>query len=155
MTIESNQFLSFILDQETFAIDIESVKEILEMKQLTRLPHTPEAMLGVINLRGHAVPVFDLRTTFHLQQQDDTVNTSIIILDITLDGKEITLGARVDSVQEVWEIPPESIEPVPAMGLNIDNTFVKGMGRKGENFVIILDCIKIFTTDELHAEYAA
>jgi purine-binding chemotaxis protein CheW len=81
---------------------------------------------------------------------DDTVDTCIIILDVEKDTDSLTIGALVDSVSEVIEIGPESIEPVPTMGLSLDNRFVKGMGRRDDDFVIILDCMKIFDSEELN-----
>ena len=146
----TNQFLTFSLDQEIYAMDIDSVKEVLELTRITKVPRTPESMRGVINLRGHAVPVFDLRKKFHLPMGDDTVDTCIIILDVEQENDSLTIGALVDSVSEVIEIRPDSIEPVPTMGLSLDNRFVKGMGRRDDDFVIILDCMKIFDSEELN-----
>ncbi|WP_462325041.1 chemotaxis protein CheW [Desulfoplanes sp.] len=146
----TNQYLTFSLDQEIYAMEIDTVKEVLELTRITKVPRTPDSMRGVINLRGHAVPVFDLRTKFHLPEAEDTVDTCIIILDVEQNDETLTIGALVDSVSEVIEIKPESIEPVPAMGLSLDNRFVKGMGRRDEDFVIILDSLKIFDPEELN-----
>jgi len=155
MAQESNQFLTFTLDKEIFAIEIESVREILEMKKITRLPQTSKEMLGVINLRDHAVPVFDLRTKFQLAGKEDNADTNIIILDITYEGRSSIFGVRVDSVREVLEISPETIEPVPATGLSLDNRFIKGMGRQDNGFVILLDSMEILNRKELASVYAA
>lgn len=147
----TNQYLTFSLDKEIFALEIDSVKEVLELTKITKVPRTPESMRGVINLRGHAVPVFDLRNKFYLPKAEDTVDTCIIILDVEQDDEALTIGALVDSVSEVIEISPDTIEPVPAMGLSLDNKFVKGMGRHNDDFVILLDCMKIFDPEELNA----
>ncbi len=144
-----NQFLTFTLGKEIFALDIGTVREVLELPVITRIPRTPDFMRGVINLRGHAVPVVDMRMKFGMTQVEDTVDTCIIIVEIQ-DGGEVTvMGALVDSVREVFEMPPEAVEPAPKMGAAIKADYIRGMGRQGEEFVIILDIAKVFSAEEL------
>lgn len=146
---ENNQYLTFTLNDEIFALDISSVREVLELTTITRIPRTPLYMRGVINLRGHAVPVLEMRSKFGMPAIDDTVNTCIIIIDVDMDGESTIIGTLVDSVREVSEMPPESIEPAPRMGTAIKSEFIRGMGKQDENFVIILDVNRIFTAEEL------
>lgn len=146
---QTNQYLTFELAQEIFALDIGSVREVLELTTITRIPRTPEFMRGVINLRGHAVPVVDMRLKFGLPRTEATVNTCIIIVEVLVEGEETVLGALVDSVREVYEMDPEVIEPAPRMGTSIDTRFIRGMGKQDANFVIILDIDKVFSADEL------
>ncbi len=149
MAHTSDQFLTFVLDGEIFGIDIRSVKEILELPKITKLPQTSEEMLGVINLREHAVPVFDLRTKFHLPPLKDTVDTSIIIMVVDQGDTQLTFGMKVDSVREVLQIDEENMKPVPASGMSVDNRFIKKIAKQQDDFVIILDGKTIVDSVEL------
>ncbi len=146
---ETRQYLTFILDGELFALDISKVREVLDYTKITRVPQMPEFMLGVINLRGSVVPVIDMRTKFGMNKIDRTVNTCIVIVEVTLDNDNVILGALVDSVQEVFELDPEQIEPPPKIGMRLKTEFIKGMGKKEEKFIIILDIDRVFSSEEL------
>jgi purine-binding chemotaxis protein CheW len=146
---ETGQFLTFKLDQEVFAVDISMVREVLDFTTVTKVPQTPEFMLGVINLRGSVVPVIDMRLKFGMSRTEATVNTCIIIVDIELDGETTILGALADSVQEVMELDPSQVEPPPRIGTRLKIKFIKGMGKRDGNFIIILDIDKVFSADEL------
>ncbi|HCY11549.1 MAG: chemotaxis protein CheW [Deltaproteobacteria bacterium GWC2_55_46] len=146
---ESMQYLTFRLDDEVFATDITQVREVLDFTAVTRVPRTPDFMRGVINLRGSVVPVVDMRLKFGMSRTEQTVNTCIVIVEIKVDGEALVLGALADSVQEVIELEPSQIEPAPRIGTRLDTGFIKGMGRKDEQFIIILDIDRIFSADEL------
>ena len=148
---ETTQFLTFTLANETFAVDISQVKEVLEYTSLTRVPRTPAFMCGVINLRGSVVPVMDMRLKFGMAEGEKTVNTCIIILEVTQETSRTTIGAMVDSVKEVMEFNPDQIEPPPKVGTHMRTEFIMGMGKQGNHFVIILDSNKIFSSEELSA----
>jgi purine-binding chemotaxis protein CheW len=146
---EATQHLTFKLDEEVFALDISKVREVLEYTTVTKVPQTPDFMCGVINLRGGVVPVVDLRLKFDMAEAEKTVNTCIIIVEVTLDGESAVLGALVDSVQEVFEFEPDQIEPAPKIGTKLKTDFIKGMGKRDEHFIMILDIDRVFSTDEL------
>jgi purine-binding chemotaxis protein CheW len=148
---ETVQYLTFKLAEEVFALDVAKVREILEFTSITKVPQTPEFMRGVINLRGSVVPVVDLRLKFGLPKTEQTVNTCIIVVEVTLDGETSILGALADSVQEVVEMEPDNIEPAPHIGTRLNTEFIKGMGKVDGNFVMILDIDKVFTDAELAA----
>jgi len=148
-TNDTNQYLTFSLDKETFALDISQVREVLELSSVTRIPRTPQFMRGVINLRGHAVPVVDMRLKFTMDQAQDTVNTCIIIVETRFAGECAILGALVDSVSEVIEMQPEVIEPAPRMGTTIKSDFIHGIGKHDERFVIVLDVGRVFSEQEM------
>lgn len=148
---ELNQYLTLTLADELFALNINSVREILEMTDITKIPRTPDYMRGVINLRGHAVPVVDLRSKFGMPATEPTVNTCIIITEIAQDGASMQIGALADSVQEVLELGPETIDPPPRMGTSIDTDFIRGMGKHDDQFIIILDIDRVFSIEELSA----
>lgn len=134
-----HQYLTFHLGEEIFALDIGSVREIIDDKNFTKIPRTPEFMRGVINLRGHAVPVVDLRLKFGMSKTELSVNTCAIITDIPVGDGSVQIGALADSVEEVVEIKPEDIDSAPSMGTAIDSAFIKGMGKRDKRFIIILD----------------
>ena len=147
--LETNQYLAFNLDSEIFAIDISKVREVLEFDKVTRVPQTPDMMKGVINLRGSVVPVVDMRIKFGMGETEKTVNTVIIIIEIELDGTSTMIGALVDSVQEVIDLDSEHIEPPPKIGTKLNTEFIRGMGKQGDQFMIILDIEKVFSSEEL------
>ncbi len=146
---EATQHLTFKLDEEIFAIDISKVREVLEYTAVTKVPQTPEFMKGVINLRGHVVPVVDLRLKFGMPEAEKTVNTCIIIVEVTVDTDTAILGALADSVQEVFEMEADQIEPAPKIGTRLNTEFTKGTGKQDDQFIMILDIDKVFSTDEL------
>lgn len=146
---ELNQFLTFKLGEEVFAIDVSQAQEVLEVAAITRVPRTPEFMTGVINLRGSVVPVVDLRLKFGMEKAERTIDTCIIVMEVFLGKETVVLGALVDSVQEVIELEPGQIEPPPRIGTNLNTDFIKGMGKRNDQFIIILDIDRIFTDEEL------
>ncbi len=147
--VESTQYLTFTLDEELFALDIAKVREVLDYTSITKVPQTPDFMRGVINLRGSVVPVVDMRSKFNMPVAETTVNTCIIIVEVDIDGEGTVLGAMADSVQEVLELGPEQIEPPPRIGTKLRTDFIKGMGKRDDHFVIILDIDKVFSASEL------
>lgn len=146
---ETKPYLSFKLDEEIFAVDVAKVHEVLEFTTITKIPRVPDFMSGVINLRGSVVPVIDLRMKFGLSKTERTIDTCIIVLEISLEGEKIVIGALADSVQEVFDIEPHQIEPAPNIGNRYKANFIMGMGKRDENFIMILDIDKIFSSEEL------
>lgn len=153
MTVSSitktTQYLTFTLGDEVYALDISQVREVLDFTTVTKVPRTPEFMRGVINLRGSVVPVMDLRLKFGMSPTEKTVNTCIIIAEINFSGELCILGALSDSVQEVIELEPGQIEPPPRIGTRLRTEFIRGMGKREEHFIMILDIDKVFSSDEL------
>lgn len=151
MTNETNQYLTFKLDEEVFALDIRKVREVLEYTTVTKVPQTPAFMRGVINLRGGVVPVVDMRLKFGMEKTENTVNTCIIISEIIIDEESTILGALADSVQEVIELEPSQIEPAPRMGTRLKTEFIRGMGKRDGEFIMILDIDKIFSAEDVES----
>ncbi len=147
--MKAGQYLTFKLKEEVYALDISKVREVLDFTAITKVPQTPDYMLGVINLRGSVVPVVDMRLKFGMSKTEATVNTCIIIVEVNFDDELIILGALADSVKEVLELAPDQIEPPPRIGTGLKTKFISGMGRKENEFIIILDIDKAFSTDEL------
>ena len=147
--LDTNQYLAFTLGNEIFALDIGTVREVLEMTSVTKIPRTPEFMRGVINLRGHAVPVVDMRIKFGMDKATDTVDTCIIIVETKVDSEPVVMGAVADAVREVFEMGPDEIDPPPKMGTSVDASFIRGMGKQDDEFIMILDINKVFSSDEM------
>lgn len=146
---QASQYLTFMLDEEVFALDIGKLREVLDFTTVTRVPKSPDFMRGVINLRGSVVPVIDLRRKFGLAVTEKTVNTCVIITEVVLEGEVMIIGALADSVQEVLELGPDQIEPAPKIGTRLNTGFIQGMGKRDDQFIIILDIDRVFSVEEL------
>ena len=149
--METTQILTFKLGEGVFALDIAHVREVLDFTTVTKVPRTPEFMRGVSNLRGNVVPVVDLRLMFGLSKTEKTIDTCIIITDVTVDGENSVIGLLADSVQEVLELDAGLIEPAPHIGMHLDTEFIMGMGKRDNTFIIILDIDRIFSADQFAA----
>jgi purine-binding chemotaxis protein CheW len=148
--IQTNQFLTFALGLEHYAVGVGSVREVLEKNEITRMPKTPDYMRGIINIRGSVVPIIDLRLKLGLPVIEDTVDTCIIVTEMELEDNEMmVLGLMVDSVDEVVEIKSDEIAPAPRIGHRIDTDFIAGIGKLEERFIIILNSSEIFETREI------
>ena len=146
---ETRQYLTFKLGNEIFATDVAKVREVLDLTAITQIPRTPEFMAGVINLRGSVVPVVDLRLCFEMTKTASTRNTCIVVVEVLLDDEPTVIGALADSVEEVIDLEPEQIQPAPRIGTQIRVDFIKGMGKRENNFIMILDIDRVFSADEL------
>jgi len=144
-----NTYLTFKLDGEDYAVDVSSVREVLDYTSITKVPRTPDFMKGVINLRGSVVPVVDMRLKFGLREAEVTVDTCIIVMEVEIGGEATVIGALADSVKEVFELDPGRIEPPPRIGSGLESEFISGMGKYNDSFIIILDVNKVFSEDEL------
>jgi len=143
------QYLTFRLGEESFGIDVLKVREILDLVDVTKVPKSPEYMLGVINLRGSVVPVVDLRKRFGIACGERTKDNCIIVLEINFGDEEMKVGIVGDMVEEVVDLRAEQIEPPPRLGSQLRAEFIVGMGKQEEAFIILLDIDKIFSADEL------
>jgi purine-binding chemotaxis protein CheW len=141
------QILRFQLDQETYGIEIHTIREILELQRITRLPQSSEYLIGVMNVRGKVVPVIDLRIKLGLPAASVTADSAIIILEHFWDGNEILMGVLVDSISGVLTIDRGEIQLPPRVGARMDVQYIQGMGRIGNDFVSILRTDGLFTRE--------
>jgi purine-binding chemotaxis protein CheW len=148
---ETSLYLTFKLGEEMFALDVAQVREVLDLSSVTKVPKTLDFMKGVINVRGSVVPVMDLRMKFDMPATKNTIDTRTIVMELNLDGETTVLGALADSVHEVIELDPEQIEPPPRIGSRWRTDFIKGVGKRDDAFIIILDIDRVFSVDELTA----
>jgi len=143
------QGLTFTLGEEIFAVDISSVKEVLEYKGVTKVPRMPDFMIGVINLRDHAVPVLDMRIKFGMECGEVTVDTCVVIVETEVDGEAMGIGILVDSVNEVASFNAEDIESAPKIGTQLNTDFIQGMVKTGERFTILLKIDSVLNKKDL------
>jgi purine-binding chemotaxis protein CheW len=141
-------YLTFRLSDEIFAANVIKVLEILEIPKITKVPRSPAFMRGVINLRGSVLPVIDMRAKFGLPTVPDTVNSCIVVMNISMEAQTIVLGAVVDGVQEVMEIEPDSIQAAPAVGTKYRTEFIEGMVKLNDQFIMLLNLDFVFSNEE-------
>jgi purine-binding chemotaxis protein CheW len=151
---QPSQYLTFMLGNDIYAMDIMRIREIIECSNLASIPRMPSFIRGVINLRGAVVPVIDLQARFGKQQIALTRRTCIVIVEVTAqqeggETEHLTVGVMVDAVNEVLEISPADIEPAPSFGSNIPLDFIDGMGKVDGHFVIILDIDRVLSMEEI------
>ena len=145
----TNQYLAFKLVDDLFAVDVAKTRESLDFVDVTRVPQTPDYMLGVINLRGSVVPVINLHRKFAMDEAERTVDTCIIVMEVEVKDTSVVIGIVADAVQEVLDLNAEQIEPPPRLGTRLNTEFIQGMGNLDEQFVIILNIDRIFSIEEL------
>ena len=149
-TIEQiKQYLTFELAEERYGIGVKSIKEILEIQRITSMPRTAEHLLGVMNVRGRVVPVVDLRLKLGLAKAEETVDSAIIVLEISDNGTETLMGLLVDNVDEVLELEPESVEPAPKVGTTVDGQLLSGIAKREERFILLLNTDEVFSDEDL------
>jgi len=145
----SQQYVTFSLGSELFGVEVNRTREILSLTPVTKVPQTPDYLIGVINLRGQVVPVVDMRLKLGLPANAQTEDTCIIVVEVQIDGEPIVVGALADAVREVLEIRSDQIEPPPRLGTRLKTEFITGMGKLDEQFMILLNIDRIFKSDEL------
>ena len=139
------KYLTFILNNEEYGLEILKVREIIGVMDITPVPQTPPFIKGIINLRGKVIPVVDLRLKFVMPEIEYTKETCIIVVDIS----NRLMGIIVDTVSEVLDIAAKDIEPTPSLGSDIKTDFILGMGKIKGKVKILLDIDRVLTLDEL------
>src|SRR5512145_59575 len=145
----SRQYVTFCLGEELFGVEVTRAREILDLVPVTKVPQTPDYLLGVINLRGQVVPVVDLRVKMGLPKAETTRDSCVIVMEVQVDGDALTVGGLADSVREVLELRDDLIEPAPRLGTKLKTEFIAGMGKIDEQFLILLEIDKVFASEEL------
>lgn len=145
------QYLTFTLGDEVFAMDIRTVREIIQHGAMTVVPLMPEFVRGIINLRGAVVPVIDLQSRFGRPKAQVGKKTCVIIFDVGAEGDKVELGLLVDAVSEVIDIAPSAIEPPPQFGTSIQREFIRGLGKVGSEFIVILEPERALNIDDMMA----
>ncbi|MDO9161530.1 MAG: chemotaxis protein CheW [Methylococcaceae bacterium] len=144
-----HQYLTFLVGKDNLAISILDVKEIIEINAITEVPMTPDHIRGVINLRGHVVPVIDLSARLGRGCSEITKRTCIVLVQVEYNDETQLLGMLVDAVDEILDLPETSILPPPDFGADIRNDFIQAMGRVGDEFIILLNINRVLSVKEL------
>lgn len=142
----SSQYVTFRLGDELFGIEVTRAREILSLTPVTKVPQTPEYLLGVINLRGQVVPVIDMRLKLGLPAKEPNQDTCVIVVEVVVDDESMTVGALADAVHEVLDIRAEQVEPPPRLGTSFNPHFIDGMGKVGDQFLIFLNIDNLFNS---------
>ena len=151
VSLSKNQYLTFLIDGESFAMPVIKIREIIEydQKQVTVVPTSLSIFRGVINLRGKIVPVIDLSRKFSLKESPVTARTCIIVMDMQMDDEAVTIGSMVDKVLLVQDINEDQIDIAPELGTVIESKYIKGIGKIDGQFITILNVDQIFTQNEV------
>lgn len=149
MQQSNDQYLTFFIRGEEYAVSILRVKEIIEYESITRVPTTPAHVRGVLNLRGTVLPVIDLAAKFGHGDTEATRTTCVIVAETALDDQMLVVGLLADAVSSVVDIPGDAVEPPPSFGTNIRVDFLTGMGKLEGRLVLILDLDRILSPLEL------
>lgn len=145
---EDTQLVTLGVGGEVFGIEVSAVREILDFQDITPLPYAPPYILGMINVRGSTVPVVDLRTKLNLPQVEATGFTRILVLEVQREERRLQLGLVADRVFEVAELDAAQMEPPPDIGVQWRSDYIKGVGRRGDSFVVVFDLERLFSGDE-------
>lgn len=144
-----HQYVTFVLNQESYGIAVTQTREILDSAVITKVPQTSAEMLGVINLRGQVVPVIDMHLKLGLPVEGESRDSCIIIVEVNVDDEVLVVGVQVDEVREVLDLSKEAIEPPPRLGTKLNAWFIKGMGKIDDKFIVLLDIDHLFGEAEL------
>ncbi len=143
------KYLTFSMANEEYGIEIEKIKEIIGMMQITTVPQTPEFVKGVINLWGKVIPVVDLRARFGMESIDYTERTCIIVVEIQVQSGTVMIGVVVDAVSEVLNIKGDDIEDTPTFGTKLNTDYILGMAKMEGGVKILLDIDRVLSGDEV------
>ena len=139
-----DQLISFAISDEDYGVDIQTVKEVIRHREITRLPKAPAFVKGVINLRGDIIPIIDLRERFGMEQQEYTNMTRVIVVEV--EGRSV--GMVVDSVSHVIRIEEGQIEPPPPCVGKKSEEYIRGVGKVDEKLIVLLHITRILTAEE-------
>jgi len=148
---DTAQYLTLGIDEEIFGIDIRNVREILDMRPISKLPHAPDFLLGMIDVRGTGFPIVDLRTKLGLPRIEQTDATRIIILDVPVKGRTLGVGFVADRVFEVTGLDHDQTAAAPDVGGRWKSNYIAGIGRKGEAFIVVFDLERLMANEDLLA----
>ena len=146
-TASTDQYLTFLLGEEEFGVDILRVQEIKGWERVTSIPNTPDYICGVMNLRGTVVPVVDLRRRFDLDSVEYTATTVVIVLKVEGQHSSRTMGFVVDAVSDVYNVAADNLQPAPDFGTRVNTQFIRGLAVVDDKMVILLDFDRLIGLD--------
>ena len=146
-------YLTFIIGEDYFAVNVIKVLEVLEKQKVTQVPKAPEHIMGIINFRGQILPVIDTRKKFRITTENISNKNSVIVYEIKGETDVTTIAATADGVKDVIEIDDSEIKPIPEIGISYDSRYIKGAVNLNDKFVLILDIEKLLSltpTDQIN-----
>lgn len=143
------QYVTFGVGAEIFAAPVTQVREVLDLCPITRIPHAPPFMRGMISVRGKGIPVVDMRLKFGLPATEPTPHTRILVLEVAVAGRTLAIGALTDQVYEVTPLDSHEVEAPPEIGRSRHADFIRGLGRRNDAFVLLLDLDRLFSADDI------
>lgn len=147
-TMTGSRYINFSIGNESYCLEILKVRELMGMTDITPLPQTPQFIRGVINLRGQIIPIVDLRIKFGMEFKPYTKRTTIMVVEVELEGERMLMGLVVDSIQEVIAIPEEKINSLPYVNNRVKAEYIRGVADTPEGMKIVLDVLKILSDEE-------
>lgn len=145
---DGSQYVTMGIDREVFAVEVQRVREILDVPPIAKLPNAPVYLLGMIGVRGDCVPVIDLRAKLGFPSAEHTLHTRILVLEVEACGRVMVLGLLVDRVFEVTGLDGDGVEPPPDIGIRWHSEYIRGVGRRGEAFVVVFDLARLFSAED-------
>ncbi len=145
----SLEVLTLALQGEIFALEVAHVREILDLVPITEVPNSRPFLNGLINVRGKVVPLADLRLKFGMEQTPPTIDTRIVVIEVEIDGDPVTVGIRADKVYEITEVAASALEETPRIGMRWRSEFIRCIGKRGSDFIVVLDIGRIFTSADV------
>jgi purine-binding chemotaxis protein CheW len=142
------QFVTFSLSEQTFAVPVENVQEILDHEAISTIPNGPDYFLGLRDVRGRAVPTIDMRLKLGLPKAEPTFNTRVLVMDVPIDGHVLTLGVVADKVSEVTSFRPDQFEGAPDLGVRWRSEYIAGIAHTPKGFVVIIDVARLFSSED-------
>lgn len=147
----AGKYLSFLLSDEVYVIDISHIQEIIQVQKVSSVPNSPDFIRGILNLRGKVIPVIELRAKFNIEKITDTQKTVIVVLELRTDkDNSVIMGIIIDEVKEVLDIPAKDIEKTPNLGKNVNTDFIMGVCKSGNSIKMLLNIAKVLSIEDLH-----
>lgn len=151
VSASEGQFVTLGLGAEVFAVPVEYVREILDYQPPSAIPEGPAYLLGLTDVRGRATPTLDLRLKLGLPRAEPTLSTRILVLDVPVEGRMLSLGLVADRVIEVAAFTAEQVEPAPDIGVPWRSDYIRGVVRQDKGFVVVFDLARLLTSQEAAA----
>ncbi len=147
-------YLLFRLAEESYAVEVGRVEEVLEYEPPTFVPRSPACLLGIVNVRGRLVPILDLRRRFGLPEHEHSGESRFIVMNLKWEGDDVSLGVLADAVEGVADLPGEALAPPPKVGRAVESEFLKSVARHKDRILLLMDVDRLLTPEYLHQRFA-
>lgn len=145
----ATQYVTLGIDREVFAVEVHRVREILDVPVIAKLPNGPAYLLGMIDVRGECVPVIDLRAKLGFASIGHTELSRILVLEVEVEGRRLVMGLLADRVFEVTPLDGHGVEGAPDIGVRWRSDYIRGIGRRGDCFVVVFDLNRLFSSEDV------